>query len=277
MPLIGVITPEAHAAVQATRSRRVGVMATQATVDSGRYPAAVHRARRRHRGDPGGLPGAGAADPGGRDPRRRVQRRGQGLCPGAEAGGRDTVILGCTHYPLLRPMLQRIFGRDVTLITSAEEIAREVAETLARRGVGNDPGREGDYRFLCTGDPDGVPRGGRRFLQLPVTEVERVDPTGARGWRHDPRRRPRGRRAAARPRSTPGSSPRRPGSVLIEVGRTRVICTAMVEESVPGWMRGRGTGWVTSEYGMLPGSTDRARRATRAGASRTAARSRSSA
>jgi ribonuclease PH len=46
------------------------------------------------------------------------------------------------------------------------------------------------------------------------------------------------------------------GSVLIEVGRTRVICTAMVEESVPGWMRGRGTGWVTSEYGMLPGSTD---------------------
>ena len=44
--------------------------------------------------------------------------------------------------------------------------------------------------------------------------------------------------------------------MLIEAGRTRVICTAMVEESVPGWMRGRGTGWVTSEYGMLPGSTD---------------------
>jgi ribonuclease PH len=45
------------------------------------------------------------------------------------------------------------------------------------------------------------------------------------------------------------------GSVLFEMGRTRLICTAMVEESVPGWMRGRGTGWVTSEYGMLPGST----------------------
>ena len=45
------------------------------------------------------------------------------------------------------------------------------------------------------------------------------------------------------------------GSVLFEIGSTRVICTAMVEESVPPWMRGRGTGWVTSEYGMLPGST----------------------
>ncbi len=45
------------------------------------------------------------------------------------------------------------------------------------------------------------------------------------------------------------------GSVLVAAGRTRVICTAMIEETVPGWLRGKGTGWVTSEYGMLPGST----------------------
>ena len=43
--------------------------------------------------------------------------------------------------------------------------------------------------------------------------------------------------------------------MLFSIGKTRLVCTAMVEESVPGWMRGRGTGWVTSEYGMLPGST----------------------
>src|SRR5204863_8452288 len=66
--------------------------------------------------------------------------------------GTDTVILACTPYPLIRPMLQRIFGRSVTLITSAEEIAREVAATLERRGVGNDAARDGGYRFLCTGD-----------------------------------------------------------------------------------------------------------------------------
>ncbi len=55
---------------------------------------------------------------------------------------------------------------------------------------------------------------------------------------------------------TPGFISSATGSVLIEAGSTRVICTAMIEESVPPWMRGRGTGWVTSEYGMLPGSTD---------------------
>jgi ribonuclease PH len=54
---------------------------------------------------------------------------------------------------------------------------------------------------------------------------------------------------------TPGFITSATGSVLLEVGSTRLICTAMIEESVPMWMRGRGTGWVTSEYGMLPGST----------------------
>jgi ribonuclease PH len=54
----------------------------------------------------------------------------------------------------------------------------------------------------------------------------------------------------------PDFIPSASGSVLFAIGRTRVICTAMVEESVPPWMRGRGTGWVTAEYGMLPGSTD---------------------
>ena len=73
-------------------------------------------------------------------------------------------------------MLQRIFGRGVTLITSAEEVAREVAGTLERRGVGNDPAREGAYRFLCTGDEHAFQEVAGRFLQLPVTEVERIDP-----------------------------------------------------------------------------------------------------
>ena len=72
----------------------------------------------------------------------------------------DTVILGCTHYPLIRPIFQRVFGRGVTLVFSAEETAREVAETLARKGIENDPGREGEYRFLTTGDPAALPRDG---------------------------------------------------------------------------------------------------------------------
>ena len=67
--------------------------------------------------------------------------------------GVDTVVLGCTHYPLIRPILQRVFGRDVTLVFSADETAREVSETLARKAIENDPAREGTYRFLTTGDP----------------------------------------------------------------------------------------------------------------------------
>ena len=57
--------------------------------------------------------------------------------------GCDTVILGCTHYPLIRPVFQRVFGRDVTLVFSADETAREVAETLARKGFENDADARG--------------------------------------------------------------------------------------------------------------------------------------
>ena len=89
--------------------------------------------------------------------------------------GVDTVILGCTHYPLIRPIFQRVFGRGVTLVFSAEETAREVAETLARKGIENADGREGTYRFLTTGDPGQFQEMGRRFLQLPIAEAEHVD------------------------------------------------------------------------------------------------------
>ena len=87
----------------------------------------------------------------------------------------DTVILGCTHYPLIRPIFQRVFGRDVTLVFSAEETAREVAETLARKGIENDPAREGVVPLPHDGRPGGFRAMGRRFLQLPIGEVERVD------------------------------------------------------------------------------------------------------
>jgi glutamate racemase len=91
-----------------------------------------------------------------------------------QQAGVDTVILGCTHYPLIRPVFQRVFGRDVTLVFSAEETAREVAETLARKRIENDTGRAGAYRFLTTGDPDAFEAMGRRFLQLPIDAVEHV-------------------------------------------------------------------------------------------------------
>src|SRR5262249_10266362 len=91
-----------------------------------------------------------------------------------EAAGCDTVILGCTHYPLIKPVFQRVFGREVTLVFSADETAREVDETLRRKGWENEPGREAAYRFLTTGDPAVCAGLGERFRQLRLGEVKQV-------------------------------------------------------------------------------------------------------
>jgi glutamate racemase len=76
---------------------------------------------------------------------------------------------------LIRAVFQRVFGRDVTLVFSAEETAHEVAETLARKGIENDAARAGTCRFLTTGDPAAFRAMGRRFLQFPIENVEHVD------------------------------------------------------------------------------------------------------
>ena len=108
----------------------------------------------------------------------------------------DTVILGCTHYPLIRPIFQRVFGRGVTLVFSAEETAREVAETLARKGIENDAAPRGRVPLPDDRRPAASSASlGERFLQLPIGEVERVDARRARGGG----RVSRARRTPARP------------------------------------------------------------------------------
>jgi glutamate racemase len=175
VPVIGVIAPEAHAAVLATRNRRIGLLATEATVASGRYADLV---RALDAGVhvfsvpcPKLVPLIEGDDPFGEATAAAV-REYAGILKAEDV---DTVILGCTHYPLVRPILQRVFGRGVTLVFAAEETAREVAETLARKGIENDESREGEYRFLTTGDPELFRETGRRFLQLPIETAERVE------------------------------------------------------------------------------------------------------
>ena len=70
----------------------------------------------------------------------------------------DTVILGCTHYPLVAPMLQRILGRDVRLVTAGHAIAATAQRVLAEAGLEKAGNEEGTYRFLCTGDRGRLPR-----------------------------------------------------------------------------------------------------------------------
>ena len=175
VPVVGVITPEAHAAVQATRNRRVGLLATAATVEAGRYAELVHALDAgisfHTVACPQLVPLIEGDDPFAEETAAAVREYAAPL----KAAGVDTVILGCTHYPLIRPNLQRVFGRDVTLVFSAEETAREVAETLQRKRIENDPAREGAYNFLTTGDTGAFSAMGRRFLQLPIDEVGRVE------------------------------------------------------------------------------------------------------
>src|SRR5947209_6623797 len=164
LPVVGVITPEAHAAVQATRNRRIGLLATEATVEAGRYTDLVHAldagAELVPVACPRLVPLIESDDPFSAQTTEAVREY---AAPLKEAGV-DTVILGCTHYPLIRPIFQRVFGRDVTLVFSAEETAREVAQTLARKGFENDATREGTYRFLTTGEPEAFRTMGARFL-----------------------------------------------------------------------------------------------------------------
>jgi glutamate racemase len=174
VPVVSVIVPEAHAAVQSTRNRRIGLLATELTVATGRYEQLVRTLD------------AGVRFIGVACPRlvplieedaslEEVTGAVREYAARLREADVDTVILGCTHYPLIRPILQRVFGREITLVFSADETAREVAQTLARKRIENDPGREGHYRFLTTGDPAGFRQMGRRFLQLPIGEVEHVE------------------------------------------------------------------------------------------------------
>ena len=115
----------------------------------------------------------------------------------------DTVILGCTHYPLVRPMLQRFLGRGVEIVTSGAPVARQVEHVLGARGLGSPQEGEGDYSFLCTGDAEALPRA-RHALPAAAARARsrrcRARGTRARGVApREPRaqRRARRRRAAA--------------------------------------------------------------------------------
>jgi glutamate racemase len=106
----------------------------------------------------------------------------ESYCEPLRAAEVDAVILGCTHYPLVRPIIQRALGRGVEIVSSGQAIADDVEAALEAAGIENDPERRGDYRFLCSGDPESFRRAGTRFLQLPLGEVRHVEvaPEGMR-------------------------------------------------------------------------------------------------
>ncbi len=173
-PIVGVVMPGARAAVQTSRYRRIGVMATEATVNSGSYVQAVLGLDAGAEVHQQACPGLAQFIQDGDVASREVADAVRAFTAPLKRKRPDVVIMGCTHYPVVAPLLQRHLGRDVTLVNPAAEVALEVEAILERRGVARREDREGEYRFFCTGDTAAFRAVGARFLQMPLDEVVQV-------------------------------------------------------------------------------------------------------
>jgi glutamate racemase len=173
--VVAVVGPESQLAVEATRNGRIGLLGTPATVASGAYHRAVAAADDMVELHAVPCPDLAPIIQGGFPFDQHVVDTVRAYCDPLRDAEVDTVILGCTHYPLVAPMLQRTLGRDVRLVSSGPAIARRVEHALEHRDLANARVDEGDYRFLCTGDVDAFRDLGTRFLQMPLGEVVHVD------------------------------------------------------------------------------------------------------
>lgn len=173
VPVVGVVQPGARAAVQATRNGHIGVIGTAGTINSGAY----------HRAIAALSPDAtvvGIACPlfvplveeGWLDhPASRLIAESY-LLP-LRTDHIDTLVLGCTHYPLLKPIIREMVGDDVVLVDSAAETAHALRDVLRERGLDASAGRVGvPHRFIATDAPETFRRVGQRFIGPALNDVE---------------------------------------------------------------------------------------------------------
>src|SRR5687767_4911802 len=175
IPVIGVVEPGARAAVAASSRKELGVIGTAGTIGSGAYERAIRAlAPGAHivaRACPLFVPlvEEGWVD---HDATRLIAN--EYLAP-LRASGVDTVVLGCTHYPLLKPVLSELLGPDVVLIDSAHETAAETASILSARGLRAPTAAGAErpvHRFIASDAPDYFLRLGQRFLGSTIESVE---------------------------------------------------------------------------------------------------------
>ena len=174
VPVIGVIEPGARAAVKASRNGKIGVIGTEATIASGAYTRAIQRLGKKSeiytRACPLLVP---LAEEGWID-NEVAERTVAHYLESLKQSGIDTLLLGCTHYPLLRAMFARVLGASVRIVDSATATAVEVGDRLrmlrlAKRGA------DGSQSFFVTETPDRFVRVGRRFLGPQVESAVRIE------------------------------------------------------------------------------------------------------
>lgn len=174
VPVIGVIEPGARAAAAVTRTGRVGVIGTQATISSGSYEKVIARIK------PGILVCSASCplfvplvEEG------RVSGKVAGMIASEYLGPLkkkriDTLILGCTHYPLMKGVIEKVMTKRVMLVDSAREVAREARDVLDSYGLLNGSLRRPDHRFFSSDEPARFVRLGERFLRKRINCVKRV-------------------------------------------------------------------------------------------------------
>jgi glutamate racemase len=179
VPVVGVVDPGVRAAVRVTHNRRIGMIGTEATVKSGAYDRALLRVTTDVQLFSQACPAFVEFVEHGDTTSPELIVAAREYLGSLQAAGIDTLILGCTHYPMLSGVIGEVMGREVALISSAGETARDVYETLAAgdlRAAAPDPVHE----FVCTGDPAGFREVAERFLSPSIPDVRLVVPGGFR-------------------------------------------------------------------------------------------------
>jgi glutamate racemase len=175
IPMIGVVKPGAFAAAKATINGKIGVIGTLGTISSGAYEKAIHEIDPHKKVYSIPCPLFVALAEEGYVDKKATYLIAQEYLEPLLKKDVDTLVLGCTHYPLLKKVISKIMGKEVKLIDSAEETAREVKKVLMEEGLLKKPSKASFRRFYVSDIPDRFVEVGERFLKDRITEVERVD------------------------------------------------------------------------------------------------------
>jgi glutamate racemase len=174
VPVVGVIEPGVRKAIKTTKNKKIGVIGTEATIQSGAYTQALKAADPRvevySRACPLLVP---LVEEGWTD-NAVVEMTVQVYLRSLKQSGIDTLILGCTHYPLLKKAIRKFMGSGVRLVDSAEETAHEVQSLLRKSTTAKKKGK-GVHSFFVTDAPDRFIKVGRRFLGEKVESAVRIE------------------------------------------------------------------------------------------------------
>jgi glutamate racemase len=178
LPVVGVLEPGARAAVVATKTRKIGIIGTEATIGSGAYEREILRLAPDVKAFSLACPlFVSLAEEGWTDNDVAELVAERYLSP-LRGTGIDTLVLGCTHYPLLKPVISRAVGKDITLIDSAMETAKEVVDVLEKLKWRENGKGEGLRKFFVTDTPARFEKIGKRFLGDAHLRAEQVNVGG---------------------------------------------------------------------------------------------------